>query len=145
MLPELVVEFLAENEDKKERNAESRGLLNAERGAAFFLCESDESDEPEASLPERGRATEVRDDGPTDLSASEMSCKPWPRLDIVRPRSTSALRQAGVLAGSVKSGVPGPRSSTSSTPTCRDESVVLVSCETGMVMEETDRVRARLA
>lgn len=142
VLPELAAELLAEKEEKKERNVDNLGLLNVLRGAVFFLCESEESEEWDASLAERGRV----DDGPADLSASEMSCRPCPRLDMVLSRSTSALRHCGVLAESVKSGVPGPRSSPWSSSTRSGERVDLAAtCETGTALDETERVRARLA
>lgn len=106
VFPELVAELFAVKEEKKERNDDSRGLAEKEVVAApFFLRESEESDECEASLPERGRtvalAVVVRLDGPADRSASEMSSRPCPRLDMVLSRSRSALRHAGVLAESV--------------------------------------------
>ena len=144
-MPELEAELLAEKEAKKDRSVESRGRLYALKVEAFFLYESEESDERDASLPERVCVTAALDDGPADRSASEMSWRPCPRLDIVLSRSRSALRHCGVLDESVKSGVPGPRSRPFSSSTRRGERADLASCETGMALEETERERVRFA
>lgn len=143
----VTVELLADKDEKKDRNVDIRGRLSPPNGAAFFLCESDESEEWDVSLPDRARADALLlDDGPAERSASEMSCRPCPRLDMVRSRSTSARRHCGVFAEeSVKSGVPGPRSGSSPIASMRsDESADLASCETGTACEETERPRARL-
>ena len=78
MLPEVAAELFAEKDEKKDRSVASRGLLYAVESAAFFLCDSDKSDECEVSLSERGRlaAVMVVDEGHADDSASEMSCRP---------------------------------------------------------------------
>lgn len=101
VLPELAAELLAEKDEKKERNVERRGLLYTLSVAFFFLCESEESDDCDASLPDRVRDATTPDDGPAELSASEMSCNPCPRLDMVLSRSRSALLHCGVFAESV--------------------------------------------
>ena len=143
MLPEFEAELLAENEAKKDRNVDNLGLLYALKGVLFFLCESEELDDGDASLPERGRA--ASDEGPVVLSASDINCRPCPRLDMVLSRSNSALRHCGVLEESVKSGVPGPRSRPFSSSARRGERVDRASCVTGTALEETERDRVRLA
>ena len=148
VLPGAEAEWPPANDDRKERSVDILGRVNELAGSAFFLSESDDWDEPDACdapLAERCRFGTLLDDGPAEPSASEMSCKPWPKLDMVRSRSTSALRHCGVLTESVKSGVPGPRSRAPSSCVCREESVDLDSWDTGTALEDTERVRARLA
>jgi len=74
MLPTWDAELFAEKEEKKERNEDNRGLLYDVDAMFFFLIEADESEDWEASDPERGRDATAPEEGPAERS--EMSCRP---------------------------------------------------------------------